>query len=436
MKVSRAHNFFFHPLAKEHSKKVKILSTITVIALSIITGLAFLGAFVIVNLRDRKIHGKNNKYPKPTETILRNKYGFKYSAHEPNKHLHLGYIGPMQGHRKFRAKVGKVTEKNIDALSPKALRENRHINPQLSLYLTAKRVGHALSLRGEIILEDTAVNLEGFSEVYTLPMIADSFEQFAEASPDLVSKDMKKWVLEHFINSTRCDAINDQQIVDKVKELNDPNFKGPLCASTGYDWHGTFLIFFRNFVFAANRGADPYELKVEGENIQNLGGSGVSIFKSEKSFNLSLETAIKIFKRMAVNRNNYAKLNDIQKELDLHFLDLKRSKNQSVGNCTYVNTKLAILVLLALYSLRNSEKITTPDLDEAFEKAKEIYKEWVKFERNYVVKDVIDEMQSLREQEKTDSLVYKVLKELLPHIYKKRYRLSIDLGIKINDLLK
>lgn len=55
MKVDKVYNFFFHPFSEDHSKKVKTLSALTVIALSLITGGVFLVAFGAMQWRDRKI---------------------------------------------------------------------------------------------------------------------------------------------------------------------------------------------------------------------------------------------------------------------------------------------------------------------------------------------------------------------------------------------
>lgn len=56
MKVRKSvYQFLFHPLAKKHSGVKKFLATISVIALSILTGGTFLVAFGIINLRDRNV---------------------------------------------------------------------------------------------------------------------------------------------------------------------------------------------------------------------------------------------------------------------------------------------------------------------------------------------------------------------------------------------
>lgn len=469
MQINKAHNFFFHPLAKEHAPGIKILSTITVIALSILTAGIFLLAFAIVNLRDRKVNTVQNdskkipnpftrnkpeaslprrnevpmpkrrpllppeKITNPTAALLNNEYGFSYSPNEPNGHPSYGSIGAIQGHEKFRAEVAKITKQDTHALSPKAIRENREINPELSLKLTAKRLGHALSLNGQVFLEDgDSVNFEGFSETFTLPMLADSFEKFSQENPHLVSQDMAKWVLEHFTNVTRSDAITDQEIANYREQLKNKNFEGPLCVSTGHDWHLINLIFYRHFVFSMNRGGDPFELQFEGENLGKL--DGINIFTADKAFDLSAPTAAKIFKRMSVQRHQSAKTNVIQKELDLQFFDVKHSKSQKVGNCTYVNTKLVILTLLALYSLKDNEKIITPDLDRAFNEANKIYKEWVKFDRNYVVKDLVEEVKSLHEAGKKDSMIYRVLHTLLQHASRKTVKLDPNLAGEVATL--
>ncbi len=48
----RIHNFFFHPFNHKHAKPAKVLSAVTVVALSVLTGGLFAAAFVLVNWYD------------------------------------------------------------------------------------------------------------------------------------------------------------------------------------------------------------------------------------------------------------------------------------------------------------------------------------------------------------------------------------------------
>lgn len=52
MQVHSTYQFFFHPLSESHSMPTKVLSVITVIALSILTAGLFLAVFTLVNLKD------------------------------------------------------------------------------------------------------------------------------------------------------------------------------------------------------------------------------------------------------------------------------------------------------------------------------------------------------------------------------------------------
>ncbi len=453
MEINNVYNFFYHPLTKEHSRGIKILSIITIVALSILTAGLYLLAFAIVNLNDRKMRKviisgeKKEKVPslkKPpqaqaekvknlTENLLKDKNGFSFSPLEPQFHKGVGkYVGNVQGHHEFRREVSQMTQEDFHILSPEAIRKNREVNPNLSLILTIKRLGHALSLDQEIILEDnTSVDLIGFNEVFTIPMLAESFEKFAKQRPDLISEDMLKWVLENFTQSTRSDNISEEDIHAYMKKLKDPNFEGPLCVSSGYDWHLNFTIFYRNFVFCMNRGANPFELRVEGFPVEDLSGPGISLFRTDKPFDLSEKTTRKLFKRMNVRRFEALKAHEIQEELGLQFLDTRRSKKQKAGNCTYVSSKLAVQTLIALYVLRNHEKITTPDFDQAFDSAKKIYKEWVNFDRNYVVKDLREEISALRKNNQEDSMIYRTLYKLLNFAETKKYKLDPEVNVNI-----
>lgn len=435
MQINNVHQFFFHPLSENHTTKVKVLSIITLVALSILTGFIYLFAFITVNLKDRIAKKPVKKINiNATEAILRNEHGFSYSENEPHKHFLHGFIGPTQGHDKFRSHVAKITQQDMDALNPKSLREKRHINPFLSIALSTKRLGHALNLRGNLVFEDKKINFEGFSEVFTIPMLSEVFKKCANENPHLITLEIKQWVIEHFTQTTCCDALTENQIEDFRKMLNDPNFEGPLCVSTGYDWHVTFIIFYRNFVFYINLGAEQFALNADGEYVENFSGAGISIFKTAHHFNLSSKTASLIFNRMLSNRNNSLKIKDLQKELNLQFLDIIREKNQEVGNCAYQNAIRAILTLIALFYIKDKEKITTPDLDEPFDKAKIICEELVKFDQNYLIKDLLDEIQPLRNIKEKDEQVYRVLNELLDIIIKKNPRIENSLMSELKRL--
>jgi hypothetical protein len=52
---NKIYNFFFHPLSDSHSTGMKVLSSVAVGMLTLLTGSLYLIPFVILNLRDRNI---------------------------------------------------------------------------------------------------------------------------------------------------------------------------------------------------------------------------------------------------------------------------------------------------------------------------------------------------------------------------------------------
>jgi hypothetical protein len=53
MEINSAYQFFFHPLSEQHSLPVKVLSVITVIALSILTAGVYCIVFVAIHFKDK-----------------------------------------------------------------------------------------------------------------------------------------------------------------------------------------------------------------------------------------------------------------------------------------------------------------------------------------------------------------------------------------------
>ena len=67
--------------------------------------------------------------------------------------------------------------------SPAALKAQRDVNLIQYLVMMLKRFGHAEELKGYVSLPGSKqMKLEGFSEVFVVPMIISSFAKFASAS--------------------------------------------------------------------------------------------------------------------------------------------------------------------------------------------------------------------------------------------------------------
>lgn len=475
MKINKAYQFFFNPFHLHHSKKTQVLSLITIVALSIITAGLFTIAFAFVHLKNRNIQLLDNvqdfqldelrpQEPLPksslsspdfdeeqncnqestdcesdvstTLKILSSNQGFSISSNEriPHDFMPNVYIGTMQGHEVFRADVAKMTQEDIHALSPQALQDHRYVNLETSLILTAKRVGHAFSLKGNLKLDGLVdTTYEGFNEVFTIPMLADSFDTFSKKHPDLINEEMVQWILEHFTQSTLSDTVAQKDLKKMTAELKDPNFTGPLCVTTGYNWHSTYVIFFKDLVFYMNRGAGQYELRVEGEALPEFNPDGIHIFKASNPLHLSEAMASKIFQRMKYNRYQGLKFDHFQKEMGLLYIDTIRTKEQQSGVCTYVSPKMGIRTLMALYYLRNYQKILPIDLDEAFEKAHPIYKAWTRFDRNYVFEQLVKEIEDSHLESGQHKKVHKVLTTIGKDLFHQKKH---QLGIKKCSLLK
>ena len=79
------------------------------------------------------------------------------------------------------------------------------------------------------------MNLEGFCEAFTIPMLASSFDAFAKNS-DFFSTEDRQWIVKHFNEITSSDYTESDDIQVLAYCIQDPSFIGPISLGTGYDW--------------------------------------------------------------------------------------------------------------------------------------------------------------------------------------------------------
>ncbi len=129
--------------------------------------------------------------------------------------------------------------------------------------LKLKRFGHAFGLKGLAPLPSgQKVNLEGFCEAFTVPMLTSSFEKYAHRSKFFTAQDIQ-WISQYFNETTSSDHIAPEMIQALAIMIQDPSFSGPISIGTGYDWHSTGAVFIGNYLIYCNRGA---------------GGKGVDVY--------------------------------------------------------------------------------------------------------------------------------------------------------------
>ena len=151
--------------------------------------------------------------------------------------------------------TANVTKKFPHAISLEALKEQKEANLIQYLIIEMKRFGHAFGLEGFAPLPSgQEVNLEGFCEAFTVPMLTSSFEKYAKTSKFFTDEDIW-WISRYFNETTSSDHIAPEMIQALTIMIQDPSFLDPISIGTGYDWHSTGAIFIGNYLIYCNRGA-------------------------------------------------------------------------------------------------------------------------------------------------------------------------------------
>lgn len=309
------------------------------------------------------------------------------SLHEiPSKY---GYAGEIQGNKPLRYKVARLTKLFLQSISPKALKEQREAHLEQYLTIKFKRFAHAFDLKGIVSLpSDKKINLEGFCEAFTIPMIAASFESYTKKST-LFSQIDCQWIVEHFNQTISSDHIESDDIQVLSCILQNPNFIGPLSLGTGHDRHSTATIFFGSYLIYCNRGV--------GES-----NPGIYIFNLSDRSLLTEAVLQEITKRQEIVKGEEFGSKRIMNDLGGILIYYEALPKQKAGNCTLISMETALLSFMAIRQVLNlfgdQADITQCHIDEGvwaqiFQIVQKEYKEWWIFDRELVFKDMIEEIQ-------------------------------------------
>lgn len=299
--------------------------------------------------------------------------------------LHRGQrIGECQGSRETRIAAAVMTNRFPEALDHAVLRKHKDLNIHTYLTLVFKRLAHTCTIVGKIDIFGKEVLLEGFCEAYIVPMLASSFRQFVSDKKNPLGFDPER-VIDQFLQTTFSDTITDRGIDQIVHKIKASNFKGPITIGSGYDWHYTQVIFYRDYVINLNRGRN------------------ISIYKIDRSTLTS--TQIRKLAKRFETRSDGSDF-DPGKELvkNCELLAAFNMKRMNAANCTHVNGKAGFLALMAIDNfelnidktvLMNSENEKAA-WNQAFANVKPHYKEWTKYDRSMVCDEFLIDIEELK----------------------------------------
>lgn len=318
------------------------------------------------------------------------------------------------------------------ALCPSVLRKQKQENPDQYWTLKLKRIGHAFDLKGILELKNKKVNLEGFCEAFTIPMLASSFSHFVDSldSNKEYAKWLKQdvdWIIDTF-NETTCSDLITEEDIDRIgTQIRDPDFIGPLCIGTGYDWHFSFAVFLKNYLIYGDRG-----------KIFNKDLPGLHVFKLPDRQLFTADVVHHLTKRQEWKRDHFFKQDKLTKDLKAKHRCYYPFNSQNAGNCTYANAQMGMFIILALAksqlhltfaendSMKLPVKLSVYDWKHIFEGVQPIYEDWLTFDRNYILQDFFLDVTDISSQKELENIT--LISELVRKIFfsVKEHKLSIS----------
>lgn len=336
-------------------------------------------------------------------------------------------ISQGQGCQKLRQQVVRSTKKAVQAISPAALRAaSNEQNQRQYQILKYKRLAHTLGFKEEkfkkLYLPTTPdengrkqLQLQCFNETFTMPMLRASLDNFFASSPGFEKQRVAFSKI--FANSLCHDNASDENIEKAFNAIHSKENDLPVLIGTGWDWHSTQLIIFKDYFIYCNRGADC-----------DIGGlsEGWHLFKIGKKENITKEWIGKVTKRISTPRENYKSRNNIISDLEGKLIYSHYAKSQKVGSCTMNSLKAAISALFALDELTDSfeKKISEKEIAVKLSSStwKRNYKKFSSFDRKLLLKDFLIDLNGVSPDDNIKTMAY-----LLHH----KLTNSLSIGFRI-----
>lgn len=339
--------------------------------------------------------------------------------------VHPFYVGDMQGNVLMRQGAKKHTALDPHAISPKSLKQVKEANLRNFLILQIKRYSHATHLTGHVEMPDkTKIDLEGFDDAFTGPMLASSYDSFASQHRDKKIREDRGFLVKAFNEMIASDSISPEGIQKKLQAIQSPNFEGPIVIGSGYDWHFVGVIFYRNLMFVV----DP--------------NSSIKVYTYEKD-QITIPWLTDLCKRHE-HGPLYNQFDSFQMVFD------QVIKKQKHGHCTFTGAKRLFMALKAIQELMSISPDEFTDenqrqiLRKAFDDAIPAYKEWTVYDRRLAINDLVNSAKKIMAKKKASPLdmqvallYYSVLsheinsKKVSNHLQKKIAKVTKNLTLTI-----
>ena len=217
---------------------------------------------------------------------------------------------------------------------------------------------------------------EGFSEDFTIPMIASSL---LRAEKELGVDGKFRFAGEELNRSLSQEWMPENKIRESLEIIHNIQSDEIVSLSSGYDWHGTHVIFFKGHLLYCNKGA--------------FGKGGINVYKIPDPKKVTKQHLINLIQRQKFSNMNFLSEEKLISELKLQHVIKIRLKDQRVGNCTYVNTRAGARALMAIHSILMFQKpLSYAVWRDAFDDTREDYKKFFQLDRDMLLEDLLGDV--------------------------------------------
>lgn len=315
-----------------------------------------------------------------TERILQSG-NFKGEAR--GRRIIQGYnVREAQGSDELRKNARLLTLDNPDLLNPENLKKAKGANRINYLMIKLKRLGHAFSMERDVKGENK-FGYEGFSEDFTIPMLASSLNKAEEK----LGGDGKFRFTGAVLNrSLSQEWMPQEKIQESLKVIHNPTSDEIVSISSGYDWHGTHVLFFKGHLIYCNKG--------------NYGKGGINIYRIPNPKEISEKNLRDLCERQKFENHDFPSEDKLIDALNLQHVLKVNLKGQAVGNCTYVSTRAGARAIMAIFALLKDFKgsdaasLSYGVWSRAFNEIRNDYKRFFQFDREMLLDDLRDDVQT------------------------------------------
>lgn len=303
-----------------------------------------------------------------------------------------------------RRRARNVSSQFVDVFHPDVLKKQSKKAKEQFQVMQMKRIGHVFGLKERVDLPSGNMAFEGFFGEFTVPMIASSFSSFYQSLDkdhlpqhfDWLTPKSYQWIQDNLREMLSDVIVRDHDIQAITSILQEPDFKGPIAAGSGFDKHFTVVGFVGSIAFISNRGAHSKP-------------SGIALYKLQDREVLTETSITDIVKCSELSTDSYFGHKAMVNELGGEPLTVLKLPAQDAGNCSYKSAEGYLCFLFLLQYLHSQDpdnfydNLNSPELMQAaFEVVKPAFEQWVNYDRRMIYDDLTEDCEKMQQRPTND----------------------------------